>query len=132
LLSCVDVASSVARQRRPRSSAARWNARTVLPNRSGSPPTSFSDASRLKRYNAVSSMPFAATGAVNCWARIANATYAGRRSASSGGGSPSSSARTKSKIAASATRPRRFARPIAQSTKRRSCVLAPRSVTYVR
>jgi hypothetical protein len=47
LLSCVDVASIVYGQCVARSRLAAWKARTVMPNRSGSPPTSFSDTSLL-------------------------------------------------------------------------------------
>jgi hypothetical protein len=65
----------------------------------------------------VSSTPFAATGAVNCWKLMANARYAAVRVAEAPAGACASSAvRTKSKMLASAARLRRFARPIAQST----------------
>ncbi len=47
LLSWVELASIVPGQRAARSALAPWKALTGRPNWSGSPPTSFSDTSRL-------------------------------------------------------------------------------------
>ncbi len=123
LLSCVEVAISVCGQRAARSALAAWNALTLVPKRSGSPPTSLSDTRRLKTYSAVSSTPFAVTGAVNCWKRIAKARQALRSaSPASPGGRTSSTLRTKSNTLTSAARLRRRARAIAHSMWRRSLV----------
>jgi hypothetical protein len=117
LLSWVELASIVCGHFAARSALAPWKADTVIPKCSGWPPTSFSEASRLKRYSAVSSTPFAVTGAVNCWKRIAKPRYS---SASSGvappGGRASSALRTKSNTVASPARLSRLARATAQST----------------
>ncbi len=48
LLSWVEVASIVCGHLAVRSRLAPWNAETVMPKASGSPPTSFSDTRRLK------------------------------------------------------------------------------------
>ena len=73
LASCVEVASIVCGQCGARSRLAAWKAATDMPKSSGSPPTSLTEISRWWRYSAVSSMPLAATGEVNCCSRRAKA-----------------------------------------------------------
>ncbi len=117
LLSWVEVASIVCGHLAARSALAPWNAddRHAEVVRIAADVVQRHEA--VVDVEAVSSTPFAVTGAVNCWKRIANARYsaAQRLGARRRGARASSGVRTKSKTLASAARLRRCAWPTAQS-----------------